>query len=64
MGKISPEESLSLYGINPNVAKKVVEDGNSLGLGYIDAYSNKQAIDSFINLFEVSATNEEMYYKQ
>ena len=64
MGKISPEESLSLYGINPNVAKKVVEDGNSLGLGYIDAYSNKQAIDSFINLFEVSETNEEMYYKQ
>lgn len=64
MGKISSEESLALYGINSNVAKKVVEDNNSLGLGYVNAYSNKQAIDSFINLFEVSATNEEIYYKQ
>ena len=63
MGKISSEESLALYGINSNVAKKVVEDNNSLGLGYVNAYSNKQAIDSFINLFEVSATNEEIYYK-
>lgn len=62
ISKIGEELALSLYGVNLNVAKNVLSDNNKLGLGYISAKENKQAIDNFINLFGVEDTNEEIYY--
>ena len=62
ISKIGEELALSLYGVNLNVAKNVLSDNNKLGLGYINAKDNKQAIDNFINLFGVEETDEEIYY--
>lgn len=62
MESIGSEEAIALYGINPNVAVKVLENNNSLGLGYIKASDNKEAIDNFVNLFGMEGTNEEIYY--
>mgnify|MGYP003295914749 CR=1 FL=1 len=36
---------------------------NGLGLGFLDCYSNKEAIDSYISLFGMEKTNEEIYFK-
>lgn len=59
---LSDEELLALYGINLNVAKKVIENNNSLGLGYKEAKENKEAIDKFVNLFNMGDTDEEIYF--
>ncbi len=62
ISKVGEELALSLYGVNLNVAKNVLLDDNKLGLGYIEAKDNKEAIDNFISLFGVEDTNEEIYY--
>lgn len=62
MSKVSDEELELLYGINKGVAKKVLLDNNSLGLGYKNSYQNKTAIDKYIDLFGLGETNEEVYY--
>ena len=44
------------------MAKKVLTK-NSIGLGFKKAYDNKEAIDSYISLFGMEKTVEEIYYK-
>lgn len=44
------------------VLKAVTKNGNRMGLGYKNAYQNKDAIDNFLSLFSLSA-NEEVYFK-
>ena len=56
-------EMVSKYGVNLNVAKAVINDNNSLGLGFKKAIDNKTNIDTFISLFGMSATDEEIYFK-
>ncbi len=63
IGKLETEVATSLYGANYQMVKKVIEDDNSLGLGYIKAIDNKKAIDNFISLFGMDETNEEIYFK-
>lgn len=63
MDQISSEEVASIFQINSNAAKAVLEDNNGLGLGYKKALDNKQSIDSFISLFSLGETNEEIYFK-
>ena len=63
MDQLSSEEVTSIFQINSNAAKAVLEDNNGLGLGYKKALDNKQSIDSFISLFSLGATNEEIYFK-
>ena len=63
MDQISSEEVASIFQINSNAAKAVLEDNNGLGLGYKEALDNKQSIDSFISLFSLGETNEEIYFK-
>ena len=63
MDQISSEEVNSIFQINSNAAKAVLEDNNGLGLGYKKALDNKQSIDSFISLFSLGETNEEIYFK-
>ena len=63
MDLISAEEVTSIFQINSNAAKAVLEDNNGLGLGYKEALDNKQSIDSFISLFSLGETNEEIYFK-
>ena len=63
MDQISADEVASIFQINSNAAKAVLEDNNGLGLGYKKALDNKQSIDSFISLFSLGETNEEIYFK-
>ena len=59
---LSAEEATALYGVNPTIAATVLKDNNGLGLGYKLAKENKDNIDSFISLFSLENTNEEIYY--
>lgn len=63
MDKISKEEATSLFGINSDVAKLVLEDNNGIGLGYKKASENKKDIDKYISLFGLNETNKEIYFK-
>ena len=63
MSQISDEEASLLYGINKNVAKKVIEDNNSLGLGFVRSYSYKSDIDNYISLFGMENTDEKIYFR-
>ena len=62
MNKISKDEQKAKFGIVSEVASKIMAN-NELGLGYKDAYSIKSSIDSFVELFGIEKTNEEIYYK-
>ncbi len=62
LNALSEEEALARYGIKASVAISVLEEGNALGLGYIEAAENKAAIDAFISLFDMEATDEEDYF--
>lgn len=52
-----------VYGCKPEVAESVTRNGNRLGLGFKNAYENKEAIDKFLESFNIGKTNEEIYYK-
>lgn len=60
---LSDTEFKDIFGIpNNKIAKKVL-DNNSIGLGFMDAYNNKESIDAFISIFGLEETNEEIYFK-
>lgn len=60
---LSDDEVKDIFGVpNANVATKVLKS-NTIGLGYKKAYENKKDIDSFINLFGMAETDEEIYFK-
>lgn len=52
----------ALFGIKPEIAKAVTANYNGMGLGFAKAKDNKEAIDLFLSLFGIGATNEEIYY--
>ena len=52
----------ALYGIKPEQAKVVTANNNGMGLGFAKAKDNKEAINLFLSLFGIGATNEEIYY--
>ncbi len=56
------DEMTSLYGVAYSVAVAVLKDDNGLGLGYKNASDIKGDIDSFISLFSLENTDEEIYY--
>lgn len=57
----SKEEAQARFGVTSDVAKAVMEY-NGVGLGYMNAKENKEAIDKYISLFNMEVTNEEIYY--
>ena len=60
----SVEALTALYGVNPDMAVKVLKDNNGLGLGYKSGLENKANIDAFLSEVQnIEATNEEIYYK-
>lgn len=61
--ELTDEEIKDIFGIgNAALASKVLKN-NSIGLGYKKAYDNKKTIDSYISLFGLTETNEEIYFK-
>lgn len=59
---LEAEEAQALYGVAPAVAVNVLKDNNGLGLGYKKGKDIKADIDSFVSLFSLENTNEEIYY--
>ena len=43
---------------------KLLKNGNSIGLGYKEAKTNKSAIDAFIGTLGLSASNDNIYFEQ
>lgn len=61
---LSDDEIKDTFGVpNSKIVSKVVSN-NSIGLGYNDAYENKEAIDEYIALFGLEKTSEEIYFKE
>ena len=56
------EAAASVFGVAPELAETVLKNGNGMGLGYKNAKANKAAIDTFLGLFNIAETNEEIYY--
>ena len=60
--QIDPEAETHL-GIKIAPAVSAITNQNHLGIGYVDAYSHKGEIDTFLSIFGMNATNEEIYFK-
>lgn len=56
------ELAISRFGVDSTTIQAVMED-NGLGLGYLNALENKDAVDAYINLFGMENTLEEIYYQ-
>ncbi len=54
--------AISRFGVDSTTIQEVMED-NGLGLGYLNALNNKEAVDAYINLFGMENTLEEIYYQ-
>lgn len=54
----------SKFGGNLEKLKTMMKNQNRVGLGYLDAYENKESIDSFLSLWPaIGGTSEEIYFK-
>ena len=62
---LAKSENLSVqYGVpSVDVVDQSFKNNNSMGLGYKSAKENKATIDNFLSLFNIEATNEEIYYR-
>lgn len=49
--------------VNAQVIKGLLDNGNQLGVGYKDAFSNKANIDAFLQTLGMGATSEEIYFR-
>ena len=43
--------------------KGLLDNGNSLGIGYKEAFANKANIDAFVQTLGLGVTSEEIYYR-
>lgn len=60
---LSDAEIKEIFGIpNAKLVTKFIES-NSIGIGFKKAYDNKENIDTFVSMFGLEETNEEIYYK-
>ena len=60
--QIAQEDVQSLFG-NVDADISVIKNNNGIGIGYKNAYDNKQAIDIYLELFNLKGTNEEIYFQ-
>lgn len=69
----NPSQLSEIVSANPNAASTLeinvpaaigaIQNNNRLGIGFEYAYLNKQQIDTFLNIFGIEPTNEEIYFK-
>lgn len=53
----------SKLGASAETLKTMASNNNRMGLGFKNAYQNKEAIENFVSLFGIKDLNEEVYYK-
>lgn len=54
------EKATSLFGVNLGLIESII---HKIGLGYKNAFENKEAIDKYLSVFNIGETNEEIYFK-
>ena len=57
------ENAETTLGIDIAATVSAIEKDNALGIGYEVAINHKTEIDTFLNVFGMSTTNEEIYFK-
>ena len=60
MSKI--EDAATVYGVAPQMAENVLRNGNGMGLGFKIAKDNKEAINTFLGIFNINNVDEKIYY--
>ena len=61
-GLAQSSQAETIYGVAPETAVEVLEEGNGMGLGFKYAKENKASIDQFLSLFNIATTDEKIYY--
>ncbi|HHT66688.1 MAG TPA: hypothetical protein GX010_00435 [Erysipelotrichaceae bacterium] len=61
-GMNKAHEPQTLFGVSATMAEAVLRNNNGMGLGYKAAKENKADIDTFLALFNIEETDEEIYY--
>ena len=62
--ELSDEEVKEVFGLpNRAMAAAVIRKNNAIGLGFLRAYENREAIDAFISIFGLEKTDEGIYLK-
>ena len=58
-------EQKDRFGVTANIAKKVMENGNSIGIGYTTSFDIKDDIQNFVNAIApaIGTLDEEVFYK-
>ncbi len=62
--ELSDEEVKEVFGLpNSAMAAAVVKKNNAIGLGFVRAYENREAIDAFVSIFGLEKTDEGIYFR-
>ena len=57
------DSAKSKFGVDPATAKKVLKErNNGMGLGFKLARDNKEAITTFLNIFDIKDIDEKVYF--
>ena len=60
MSKI--EDASTVYGVAPQMAENVLRKNNGMGLGFKLARENKEAINTFLEIFGINNVDEKIYF--
>ena len=50
------------FGVAPAMAETVLKKNNGMGLGFKYARENKEAIETFLSIFNLRDIDEKIYY--
>lgn len=56
------QDAQTVYGIAPAMATTVTKNNNGMGLGFERAINNKEAVETFLKLFNIEGFDEEVYF--
>ena len=56
------EDASTVYGVDPSVAESVLRKNNGMGLGFKLAKDNKEAINTFLGIFNINNIDEKVYF--
>ena len=58
----STKTNIGIYGIDPADAEVITKENNGMGLGFAYAKDNKQAVETFLKLFNIEGFDEAIYF--
>ena len=61
-GMSKAEDANTLYGVAPAMAENVLRKNNGMGLGFKLARDNKEAINTFLGIFDINNVDEKIYF--